>query len=92
MGLFPAAIRLWPVHTGIQGLEVDGFDLLQGKSAMWDAAGPDPACGAKQQCPGVLAGAHQLQSTVWGCQSFPWSVGDMRTRHQLFTTVTVCVI
>lgn len=58
---------------------------------MQGAAGPNPAWGAEQKCSQVLAGAHWLQPSVWRCQSFAGSVGDMHTRHSLFTAVTVCM-
>lgn len=48
---------------------------------MQGAAGPNPAWGAEQKCSQVLAGARGLQPSVWGCQSFAGSVGDMHTRH-----------
>lgn len=62
VGMFPAGVRLCLVQVVVQGLEVDSFDFLQGKGAVWGAAGPDAAWGAEQQCPRVLAGAHQLQA------------------------------
>lgn len=59
-----------------------GFPMFeQGKGVMQGAAGPDPASGAEQPCPGVFAGAHWLEPSVWDCWSSAGCLGDRYTSH-----------